>query len=125
MQRPLRIFYAAGPGDVVGTYGHWKNATDDPSQVAITYSGQFYDLCRDIGAEAYIVSSCDRPDALTEGPFRILHRRLRFNESNALLYHLEQLWSGLRMTASAVWYRADVALVMGGASWYSLSLLPL
>ena len=43
-QRPLRIVYAAGPGDVVGTYRHWKEGRDDPSQVAITYSGQFYDL---------------------------------------------------------------------------------
>ena len=63
-RRPLRILYAAGPGDVVGTYRHWKEGRDDPSQVAVTYSGQFYDLCRDLGAEGYVISYCPRPDKL-------------------------------------------------------------
>ena len=44
--RPLRLMYAAGPGDIIGTWKHWKEGRDDPSQVAITYSGQVYDLCR-------------------------------------------------------------------------------
>ena len=45
---PLRILYAAGPGDVIGTYRHWKEGRDDPSQIAITYSGQFYSLCKEL-----------------------------------------------------------------------------
>ena len=39
--KPLRILYAAGPGNVLGTYRHWRGGEDDPSQVAMTYSGQF------------------------------------------------------------------------------------
>ena len=30
----LRVFYAAGPGDVIGTYRHWCEGRDDPHQVA-------------------------------------------------------------------------------------------
>lgn len=123
--RPLRILYAAGPGDVVGTYRHWKEGRDDPSQVAITYSGQFYDLCRAVGAEAYVISYCPRRDMLADGPFTIEHRPLRFIKGPGPLYHLGQIWSGLRLTATAARFRADVVLTMGGAAWFSLGLLPL
>jgi glycosyltransferase involved in cell wall biosynthesis len=123
-RRPLRILYAAGPGDVVGTYRHWKEGRDDPSQVAVTYSGQFYDLCRDLGAEAYVISYCPRKDRIKDGHFRVLHRKVPFVNSIGPLYLLGQFWSGLRLTASAAWFRADVAVVMSGVNWSSMSLLP-
>jgi glycosyltransferase involved in cell wall biosynthesis len=41
------------------------------------------------------------------------------------LYHLGQLWAGLRMVATVLWFRADVLLTMGGAAWYALLPLPL
>ena len=55
--KPLRILYAAGPGDVIGTYNHWINRQDDPSQVSVTYSGQFYEVCCALDAEGYVISS--------------------------------------------------------------------
>src|SRR3982750_3691707 len=124
-RRPLRILYAAGPGDVVGTYRHWKEGRDDPSQVAVTYSGQFYDLCRDLGAQGYVTSYCPRPDALKDGAFQVRHRRVPFMHSPGPLYLLGQMWSGLRLTATAARFRADVVVVMSGMTWWSLSLLPL
>jgi glycosyltransferase involved in cell wall biosynthesis len=124
-QRPLRIVYAAGPGDVVGTYRHWKEGRDDPSQVAITYSGQFYDLCRELGAQAYVISYCPRRETLRDGPFRIEHRPLRFLRGPGPLYHLGQLWAGLRLTATTLRFGADVLLTMGGGGWYALLPLPM
>jgi glycosyltransferase involved in cell wall biosynthesis len=41
------------------------------------------------------------------------------------LYHLGQIWSGLRMTLSAARFNADVALISGGAHWFALGLMPL
>lgn len=124
-RRPLRIVYAAGPGDVVGTYRHWKEGRDDPSQVAITYSGQFYDLVRDLGAEGYVISYCPRRDKVVDGPITVEHRPLRFARGPGPLYHLGQIWSGLRLTMTALRLRADVVLTMGGAAWFSLALLPM
>ena len=126
MNRPLRILYCAGPGDVIGTYRHWKDGYDDPSQVAITYSGQFYEVCRQLGAEAYVISYCDRRDSLVDGPFRIEHRPLPVStDAGGPLYRLGQLGSGLKFTLTALRYRPDVMLTMGGAEWFSLGLIPL
>lgn len=124
MSSPLRILYAAGPGDVIGTYRHWKEGREDPSQVAITYSGQFYSLCRELDIEGYVISYCPRKEKLTDGPFRIEHRPLRFGKGPGALYHLGQIWYGLRLTLTAVRYRADVAVVSAGAHWFSLALMP-
>ena len=124
MPRPLRIVYAAGPGDVIGTYRHWKEGRDDPAQVAITYSGQFYSLCKDLGASGYVISYCPRAERIVDGPFWIEHRPIRFGKGPGWLYHLGQLWYGLRLTLSAVRFHADVLIVSGGAHWFSLGLLP-
>src|SRR6476469_6068885 len=87
-QRPLRILYAAGPGDVVGTFRHWKEGRDDPSQVAVTYSGQFYELCREIGACAYVISHCPRRDRESDAQFRTENRPVPFLHSPGALYLL-------------------------------------
>ncbi|HZK81388.1 MAG TPA: glycosyltransferase family 4 protein [Humisphaera sp.] len=125
MNGSLRILYAAGPGDVIGTYRHWKEGRDDPSQVAVTYSGQFYSLCRELGASGYVISYCPRVERVVEAPFEIEHRPVRFGKGPGPLYHLGQLWYGLRLTISAIRFKADVAVVADGAHWFSLALLPL
>src|SRR4029450_5362342 len=89
---PLRILYAAGPGDVVGTFRHWRQGRDDPSEVAVTYSGQFYDLCRDLGAEADVISHCPRRDEQRDGRFRVQHRPVPFMKAPGPLYLLGQTW---------------------------------
>ena len=121
MPRPLRILYAAGPGDVVGTYRHWKEERDDPSQVAVTYSGQFYELCRALGASGYVISYCPRREVVDDPPMRIEHRPLAFKNGPGPLYHLGQLWSAVRMVVSAAGFRADVAVISGGAHWFALA----
>jgi glycosyltransferase involved in cell wall biosynthesis len=125
MGRPLRLLYAAGPGDVLGTYGHWREGRDDPSQVSRTYSGQFYDVCRELGARACVIASCPTPGSLRDGPFTLRHRRVPFQDGPGPLYHLGQVWAGLRLLGSALASRADVAVVVNGsAHWFALTLLP-
>lgn len=90
----------------------------------MTYSGQFYSLCRERGARGYVISYCPRRERVKDGPFLIEHRPLRFGKGPGPLYHLEQVWYGLRLTMSAVRFRADVAVISGGAHWFALGLLP-
>lgn len=126
MNKPTRIIFAAGPGDVVGTYRHWKVGFDDPSQVSLTYSGQFFDLCREIGARSHVISSCARRDLLIDGDFTIEHRPRPWPNARGIFYHLVTIWAGLRFVVAALRFRADVAVVAEGTShWFVLSLLAL
>ncbi len=124
MSKTLRLLYAAGPGDVIGTYKHWVESQDDPSQVSITYSAQFYEVCRALDARAYVISSHAERKLLHDGLFTLEHRPNRLRSASGILYHLGQVWYGLELIASAIRFRANVAVVADGTTyWFILSLL--
>ncbi len=125
MKQPLRIVYSAGPGDVIRTYRHWAQGMDDPTQVSMTYSGMFYDLCSERGDSAFVIAACQREDRLENGRSLIVHRPARFSKGPGPLFYVGQMWSDVRLIASALWYRADVVVVAcGNTSWFPLRLLP-
>ncbi|MEC4803545.1 MAG: glycosyltransferase [Jaaginema sp. PMC 1079.18] len=124
MSKPLRILYAAGPGNVIGTYNHWVKGEDDPTRVSVTYSGQFYDACKKLNAEAYIIASRQDEVIIKDGQFTLEHRLMRWQKAGKILYHLGHLWYGLRLIATTLRFRADVAIVADGTTyWFLLSLL--
>lgn len=117
--------YAAGPGDIIGTFRHWREGRDDPGQVAMTYSGQFYDVCRELGARGYAIASHPRRETVRDGDFRIEHRRIPFARGPSPLYHLGQLLSAWRMIASALRFGADALVICDGTChWFPLRVLP-
>lgn len=121
----MRLIYAAGPGDVIGTYRHWRAGRDDPGQVAMTYSGQFFDVCRELGACGYVIASHPRREVVNDGAFRIEHKRILFAKAIGPLYHLGQFYTGLRMIVSALRYRADAMVICDGTChWFPLRMLP-
>jgi glycogen synthase len=125
MNKPLRIYYAAGPGDVIATYRHWLRGEDDPQHVGMTISGMFYESCREHGDRAYVVASCSRPDKIEDDQFLIVHRPILFMQGPALAYYFGQMIVALRLIASALWFRADVAVISCGTTfWFPLRVLP-
>jgi glycosyltransferase involved in cell wall biosynthesis len=124
-RQSLRILYAAGPGNVIGTYRAWKSGGDDPSQVNMTLSGMFYDMCRARGDTAYVLSTCPIRGEVRDGNFRIRHRAAPFADRSGMLYHLGQLLMAARIIAAAICFGADVALIDGGTChWFPLRILP-
>ena len=123
--RPLRVMYAAGPGDIIGTFRHWRDGCDDPGQVAMTYSGQFYDVCRALGADGYAIASHPRREVVRDEQFRIEHRAIPFTKGPAPLYHFGQLLSALRVVIGALRFRADALIICDGTChWFPLRVLP-
>jgi glycosyltransferase involved in cell wall biosynthesis len=123
--RPLRILYAAGPGDVIATYRHWKDRVEDPSEIVPTYSGQFYELCERGGHSAFVISSHGRQESVRDGRFHIVHRP-KPSGIGGVRYHWVQLCWALRLTWNALRFRANVAIISYGAChWIGLILLPL
>jgi glycosyltransferase involved in cell wall biosynthesis len=124
---PPRIYYAAGNGDVMGTYGHWKEEKDDPTQLSMTYSGQFYDLCRRLGSTGFVLSHDSKTGEMRDGRMTIRQcTPARYGSGPAPLYHLEQFWKALRVIAGAWRFRADVVVPASGAChWFPLAILPM
>lgn len=124
MSKKKRIMYAAGPGSVIGTFDHWSKGYDDPSQVAMTFSGQFYDLCSALDAEGYIIASHPEKKFLKEGRFMLEHRPVLLSKQSGVLYYLGQILYELSLIISALWFRADVVVGSATPCFFVLSLLP-
>jgi len=119
----LRVFYAPGPGHVIGTFIHWKSGRSEPFEPAITYSSQFYEVCRELGAQARVVTACPHRGFLEEGLFRIEHRPHRLRSASGIWFHIGQIWNGMRLIVRAIRFRADVFIVAEGSHWFLFSLL--
>ncbi|NJO78096.1 MAG: glycosyltransferase family 4 protein [Cyanobacteria bacterium RM1_2_2] len=124
MPEKLRVLYAAGPGDVIGTYEYWSRGQDDPSRVSITYSGQFYEVCSDLNAETYVISSHPECKVLKDGRFTLEHRPNPLQTKSGLQYHLGQLRYGLGLIRSAMQFKADVVILSDMSHYFVMSLLP-
>ena len=131
--RPLRLIYASGPGDVITTYRHWNRGKDDPSQVTMTYSGMFYDVCQELGAKALVIAWHPRKEKVVDGNFRIEHRPVRYPDGPTIPYLLEHFFWAIRFVVSAVLFRADAAIVsmpsfnpipMRVLPWLGIKLIP-
>ena len=83
---PLRIAYVCGPGDVVGTFNHWKRGIPDPGVLIITYSSMFYSLTRKLGAQALLIVDQDRQPEEVDDKFIFAHCA-RFRNFTGLSYH--------------------------------------
>jgi glycogen(starch) synthase len=131
MEKRLRVFYAAGPGDVVGTYRHWRAGEDDPSQIAVTYSGQFFDLCRELGAIARVVSRHPRRDRIHDNAFDVANCPALFDKRSGVLFHVGQYLYNLWIAWQAMRWRADVCIIsdlsylapLWIAKWFGLRLV--
>lgn len=114
-----KLYYAAGPGDVAGTFQQWLRGEEDRSNFAIAYSWQFFDLVKNRQIKARVVSTHDRPADLSDEGIHVTNRpRLSCHRSGAWGYWVDQIWSGLRLLADLAIYRPDVAVVAEGtAPW--------
>ncbi|MGE5754300.1 MAG: glycosyltransferase family 4 protein [Planctomycetaceae bacterium] len=118
-----RIFYAAGPGDIIQSHKHWMQNEHDPTEVSITFSSQFEDFCREIGADAYIVSYHRRKEIFRDGPFTLEHRPKPMPGATGARYHLAEVLYGLGLLATALRFKADLAVIDSGSTHYFITTL--
>jgi glycogen synthase len=120
-----RVFYAsAGGANIIASHEAWREGRDSPTEVSITFSSQIEEFCRDIGAEALLISDRSDGAALEDGPIRLEHRAKR--SRRGLLYFWEELRYCLMLVRAARSFRADVALIDSGVTqFFLLRLFPL
>jgi glycogen synthase len=121
-KRKLRIFYAAGPGDIINTYRLWKQNQEDISIPWLTDSGQFYDLVKELDAEGLAIAYCPRVDEVNESPFQIKH--LPKKGGSGISYHIFSVMYGLQLVKEALKFKADIAIVEEGMTeWFVWNIL--
>src|SRR4051794_15366306 len=72
--RKPRIFFAAGPGNVIQAHRYWRRGVADPGQMSSTFSGEFEAFCQQRGLDAYLIAAWAPRDRIVDGQFTIEHR---------------------------------------------------
>lgn len=108
--RPLRLAYLPGPGDVIGTYFHWAEGRHDPRIPVITYSAMFYSLAALLGAVALVISETPVPPEVPPGPvtFRMLPRD---RGASGLRWHLSEAAYARQAARLVTAWRPDVVIL--------------
>ncbi len=115
-----------GPGDVVGSYDEWVQGDSKGSATSLTYTAQTLDYCRDAGVQAWLVSSCERPDTRDAGHIRVENRPKSPARPGALGYHWQQWLYFLSLARSARAFRATHVVIDSGTShWFWWALMAL
>ena len=119
----FRVFHTGGPGDIIAAHRFWRRNEHCPTEVTITFSSQFEQFCEDIGAEAYIVGYNSRKEILKDGAFTLEHRPKPMPGARGALYHLAEIFYGLGLLVTAVRFRANVAVIDSGSTYYFVTSL--
>jgi glycogen synthase len=124
MPKQLRIVYAIGSEDVIEAYKCWMKGEDVASQLSITNSSHFYEVCTALDAVGYVIVEANVSEVIRDERFIVERRRIPFANAKGVFYHLRQIWRGLQLCASAIRFRANVVIADSGTTYWFL-LLPL
>ena len=123
MSKQLRILYALGPENVIDSYKSWRKGEDTSSQVSITYSGQFYEVCKSLGAKGYVIAESNKAEIIKDENFIVERRPVFLANASGVFYHLRQLLRGLQLLSVAIRFRANVAFLASGTTYWFVLLL--
>lgn len=126
MSKQLRILYALGSENVIDSYKSWQKGEDSTSQISMTYSSQFYEVCKNLDAKAYVIAESKSSEIIKDENFIIERRPVPLANASGIFYHLRQILQGLQVLGIAIRFRANVVLIASGTTyWFILPLFNL
>lgn len=122
MRERFDLIYCECWGDIVGSFEKWANRLDDSASPVKTYSSQFFEFARQLGARTYALSGCPRPAMSRLDGFVVTHHRRRISRLPLVGYHLEQLRYALLLFWLALRHRPRAVFVDSGVThWIFLT----
>lgn len=126
MIKNKKVLYFAGPGDVIGTLRQWQGNKDDDTQVANTYSGQFFNACAKSRLSGHAVAIRQDVQILDLDDISAEHMKKPLRKNTGLFFHLNQFLMGVIITFKALRTSAKIVVISGTTCrWFSLFLLGL
>src|SRR5690349_5675185 len=102
-RRSHPIYYAAVAGDILGTYLRWKAGVRDERQTALTYSAQFFELCKLLGRRGIATFPDSESRQVNDSEFSVRSRPFHLAGNGARFYVFQlcrALWLFVDVTRS-------------------------
>ncbi|QNN24887.1 glycosyltransferase family 4 protein [Planctomycetales bacterium ZRK34] len=91
----------------------------------LTYSGMFYDVCSELGAEVRVIGYNAREAVIDEGPWRIEQAPVPGWNDGGWRYHRAELRLVMRLWRAASEFKPDVLVMTDIKDWFLVTLLRL
>lgn len=122
MRERFDFIYCECSGDIAGAFEKWANRLDDSASPVKTYSSQFFEFARQLGARTYALSGCRRPAISRVDGFLVAHHRRGILHFPLLGYHLEQARYALLLFWLALCHRPRAIFIDSGVThWIFLT----
>lgn len=121
----LRIAFEAGPGDVSGTFAHWRDGSFDPRVTVVAYSTMFFDLIEALDAEALVIDTYGKASPTNVGNDTIRFERLTSQAGNGYFGYMKSKRHTARALRKKIEsFRPHVTLLSGDIYWLGIPSLP-
>lgn len=119
----LKIAYLPGPGNLHGTFQHWKKGELDPGVPSIAYSTMFFELLKALGAQGLLVRRGTEPaDPVTDGDFTFATAVWNY-APGPISYHRSRYLYVQECLKALRKFRPHVAIVSTDLDWQYLPLV--
>lgn len=123
-QRPLRIFYLAGPGDLVAAHKTWSSGQVHSSEVSVTFSSQIAEALKPLNCRLWMQSNFPRREVLRDGLWKLENKPEKPIRASGAGYYLVLLARTLGILRRVLAFRTQVLLIDAGRNlWFPLLLL--
>ncbi|MEQ8935056.1 MAG: glycosyltransferase family 4 protein, partial [Amphiplicatus sp.] len=120
---PLKISYISGPGDLKGTFDHWRAGAFDPRTPSIAYSTQYFELGKRLHAELQVIMRGE-PALNLRQEDHVTFSRIPIPQSNGLFGYWKSLIGfALQCRSHLKAFRPHIVIVASNFFWPCFALL--
>jgi glycosyltransferase involved in cell wall biosynthesis len=116
--RPRRLAYLSGPVDAVEVHAAWSRKID-PAYFGTSYLSQFYDLCHELDAPGYVITTLPGEyRRCQQGSFLLENRPAP--DATGFRYHVSAATWFARLLPNIVAFRPDILIVTALQNYWFL-----
>ena len=115
VKRHVDIVYVEAAGDIVSAFSAWRSGMRYQKETSLTFSGQFFDFCRQRGLSAYALAFGHAKKIVSEKCFTV-ETRPGFSFGTGVLYHCSRIANALTVLISLIRYRPRYLVVASGVT---------
>jgi len=106
-----KIFFYAGPGDVIRVYQEWQRGRHDPSQVAQTYSSQFFEQAQALQMRSLVYCETDEEREYSDSNTTIVSVLRKSQSCSGLAFYWADLKHWIAVQHRIIRFGARVAVI--------------
>ena len=114
-----RIAYLSGPSEAVSVYLEWSE-NQKQNYFGANYMKQFFQVCRDLNAEAYVITTVAREYSIWHKGGLTIENRPLASHLSGIMYHLAMAGWYARLAPKLIQFKPDVLIATANQNYWFL-----